>query len=92
MNTDRATTFLRVSKSSLSFAGRIKITTESNDLLRPIHDRMPVIMAKEREAAWIDPDNHHQKALLSLLKPYPAVEMDRADVTDFMHSGVNHAG
>jgi putative SOS response-associated peptidase YedK len=68
------------------------ITTESNDLLRPIHDRMPVIMAKERETAWIDPDNRHQKGLLSLLKPYPAVEMDRADMTDFMHSGVNHVG
>ena len=68
------------------------ITTESNDLLRPIHDRMPVIMSKERETAWIDPDNRHQKGLLSLLKPYPAVEMDRADMTDFMHSGVNHVG
>ena len=57
------------------------ITTEPNYLLRPIHDRMPVIVPKEQEAAWIDPDNHNQKGLLSILKPYPAVEMDMSNVT-----------
>jgi putative SOS response-associated peptidase YedK len=51
------------------------ITTEPNELIRPIHDRMPVIVPKEREAAWIDPHNHHPKELLSLLKPYPSDEM-----------------
>ena len=55
------------------------ITTEPNDLLRPIHDRMPVIVPKEQEAAWIDPDNHNQKELLSILKPYQAVEMDMSE-------------
>jgi putative SOS response-associated peptidase YedK len=57
------------------------ITTEPNDLLRPIHDRMPVIVPKEKEAAWIDPDNHNQKGLLSILKPYPALDMDMSNVT-----------
>jgi putative SOS response-associated peptidase YedK len=51
------------------------ITTESNELIRHIHDRMPVIVPKDREAFWIDPDNHHQKELLSMLKPYPSDEM-----------------
>jgi len=51
------------------------ITTEPNDLLRPIHDRMPVIVQKGQEAAWIDPNNHNQKELLSILKPYPSDEM-----------------
>jgi putative SOS response-associated peptidase YedK len=36
---------------------------------------MPVIVEKEREVAWIDPDNQNQKELLSILKPYPAEEM-----------------
>jgi len=56
------------------------ITTEPNDLLRPIHDRMPVIVPKEQEEAWIDPDNHNQKALLFILKPYPSDEMTMSQV------------
>ena len=56
------------------------ITTEPNDLLRPIHDRMPVIVPKEQEAVWIDPDNHNQKELLSILKPYPSDEMAMSEV------------
>jgi len=51
------------------------ITTEANELIQPIHDRMPVILPKEREASWMDPENRDAKALLSLLKPYPAAEM-----------------
>ena len=42
---------------------------------------MPVIVPKEQEAAWIDPGNRNQKELLSILKPYPAVEMDMSNVT-----------
>jgi len=56
------------------------ITTEPNDLLRPIHDRMPVIVQKDREAIWIDPDNHNQKELLSILKPYSSNEMTMSEV------------
>ena len=51
------------------------ITTEANELIQPIHDRMPVILPKEREVAWMDPENRDEKALLSLLKPYPPDEM-----------------
>ena len=56
------------------------ITTEPNELMRPIHDRMPVIVPKEQEAAWIDPDNRNQKELLSILKPYPWDEMTMSQV------------
>ncbi|MBN1548202.1 MAG: SOS response-associated peptidase [Syntrophaceae bacterium] len=47
------------------------ITTDANDLISPIHDRMPVIVPKTDEAAWIDPDNQDRAGLLSILKPYP---------------------
>lgn len=56
------------------------ITTTANDIMRPIHDRMPVIVEREREAAWIDPDNHDWKELLSILNPYPSAEMDMSAV------------
>jgi putative SOS response-associated peptidase YedK len=51
------------------------ITTDANDLIRPIHDRMPVILPQEKEAAWLDSRNGNLAALSSLLKPYPADEM-----------------
>jgi putative SOS response-associated peptidase YedK len=63
------------------------ITTESNELIRPIHDRMPVIVPKDREAFWMDPDNRNQKALLSLLKPFPSEEMRMSEVDAGMLQG-----
>lgn len=56
------------------------ITTESNELIRPVHDRMPVIVPKDKEALWLDPDNRHQKELLSILKPYPSDKMQVSQV------------
>ena len=51
------------------------ITTGPNELMRPIHDRMPVILPKEWEAAWVDPENRNPEGLLALLKPYPSEAM-----------------
>ena len=62
------------------------ITTEPNEIMLPIHDRMPVIVRKEQEAAWIDPDNHNQKGLLSILKPYPAVDMEVSEAIMLSHN------
>lgn len=52
------------------------ITTNANGLIEPIHDRMPVIVPKTDEAAWIDPNNQDSAGLLAILKPYPADLMD----------------
>jgi putative SOS response-associated peptidase YedK len=51
------------------------ITTNPNDLVRPLHDRMPVIVPKDKETLWIDPAVTDQRALATILKPYPAEEM-----------------
>jgi putative SOS response-associated peptidase YedK len=51
------------------------ITTQPNELVRSIHDRMPVIVPKDKERPWIDPLNRNREMLLSLLKPYPPDEM-----------------
>ena len=50
------------------------VTTEANALLRPIHDRMPVILAPAAYASWLDPATPLPDAL-ALLKPYPAEAM-----------------
>jgi putative SOS response-associated peptidase YedK len=62
------------------------LTTEPNELIKPIHDRMPVMVPKEREAFWIDPDNQNQKDLLSILKPYPSEEMEMSEASIFFRS------
>ena len=54
------------------------ITTVANELLRPVHDRMPVIVPKGKESLWIDTNFHDQGELMSILKPYPAEEMKMA--------------
>jgi putative SOS response-associated peptidase YedK len=52
------------------------ITTESNELIKPIHDRMPVIVPIDYELNWINTENANRKELLSILKPYPPEEME----------------
>lgn len=51
------------------------ITTAPNRLMQDIHDRMPVILRREDEAAWLDRNNRNVEGLMSLLKPYAAEEM-----------------
>jgi putative SOS response-associated peptidase YedK len=55
------------------------ITTAPNDIIRPIHDRMPVMVRKEFEDFWMDPHACNQKELLSILKPYPTEEMEASE-------------
>jgi putative SOS response-associated peptidase YedK len=46
------------------------LTTDANDLMRPIHDRMPVIISPADYACWLDPTNEKPDDLLPLLQPY----------------------
>ena len=45
------------------------ITTEPNGLLRPIHNRMPVILPREVEEAWLDEGLREPAALHQMLVP-----------------------
>jgi putative SOS response-associated peptidase YedK len=47
------------------------VTTDANELVAPLHDRMPVVIAPERFAEWLDPQTPQEK-LKQLLRPYPA--------------------
>lgn len=50
------------------------ITTDANELVRSIHDRMPVILPPEAYNLWLSPDTEIE-LLQSLLQPYRASEM-----------------
>ncbi len=45
------------------------ITTAANGTMRPIHDRMPVILPSEVWAEWLDPANRDREHLQRLLVP-----------------------
>jgi putative SOS response-associated peptidase YedK len=48
------------------------ITTAANELMMPIHDRMPVILAPNDYGAWLDPGNPDVDGLRALLGPAAA--------------------
>ena len=65
------------------------ITTSANDLVAPLHDRMPVILRPEDEEAWLDPDLDEPRAALTLLHPYPADAMDAYPVSPAVNNARN---
>ncbi|MCF8033405.1 MAG: SOS response-associated peptidase [Desulfarculaceae bacterium] len=64
------------------------ITTQANQLVKPIHDRMPVMLARSDEDAWLDPASPAE-ALEGLLKPYPAQAMGSRAVSARLNSPAN---
>jgi len=57
------------------------ITTEPNRLVASLHDRMPAILPRGKEGAWLRPSPITPADLPSLLAPYPAGEMDAYPVS-----------
>ena len=60
------------------------VTTEPNDLIRPIHDRMPVLLAVEHESDWLDPERPADE-LLSLLVPAADNALIAREVSDLVN-------
>ena len=63
------------------------ITTEANSFMKPIHNRMPVILEREIEKTWLLSKNPDE--ILQLLKPYLSVEMDAYPVSKLVNSTRN---
>jgi putative SOS response-associated peptidase YedK len=65
------------------------ITTSPNEVVAPIHDRMPAIIDRADIDAWLDP-NSLMATALSLLKPYRAEAMQSAPVRPLVNSVKNN--
>lgn len=52
------------------------ITTDANELLQPIHERMPVILQERDYEKWLDPQLQNTELLQELLQPYPPDKMN----------------
>jgi putative SOS response-associated peptidase YedK len=56
------------------------ITTEPNELVGRFHHRMPVILHREDEDTWVNPDTTEPEHLQPLLRPYPPDLMEEWEV------------
>lgn len=65
------------------------VTSEPNELLEPIHNRMPVIIKPDDRDIWLDPDEHDPSRLTPLLAPYPSGELDAWEVSKEVNSPGN---
>ena len=65
------------------------ITTEPNELTRDIHNRMPVILARDDHATWLDPELTDPDDVQSLLRPYPADHMEAYPVSTRVNRASN---
>ncbi len=62
------------------------LTTEPNELMEPIHDRMPVILDQQDEAEWLSPEITDPAQLERLYRPYPTEAMQRWPVNQAVNS------
>ncbi len=65
------------------------ITTTPNELMAPIHNRMPVILPHDAYAQWLDPRPLSPANLNPLLVPYPAGEMNAFPISTMINSPFN---
>lgn len=64
------------------------VTTEPNELVKPVHDRMPVILPAEAVKTWLGSDASPE-TLKGLLRPYPAKCMRAELVSSRVNSARN---
>ena len=57
------------------------ITTSPNREMKDIHDRMPVILHRDDEPAWLDPTRDDRQAIEPLLQPYEDGGLDVFEVS-----------
>lgn len=67
------------------------ITTQPNELMAALHDRMPVILPQGDHAVWIDPAHGSDDTIMALLRPYHAAAMTAYPVSPLVNSPRNDA-
>lgn len=65
------------------------LTTSSNELIKPLHDRMPVILDPQYKDIWLDSELADPEQLKPLFKPYPSGQMEMYPVSDLVNSPKN---
>ena len=67
------------------------LTTSANSFMKEIHDRMPVILSRQDENEWLDPEVHEQSRIAQLLKPCPSLWLTAIEVSPLVNSAKNNS-
>lgn len=67
------------------------ITTEANEIMQPIHERMPVILKESEFDVWLDPRIQEPILLKQYLKPFPSEELETYPVSTFVNKPANNS-
>jgi putative SOS response-associated peptidase YedK len=62
------------------------LTTDTNEIMSALHDRMPVIIPPDKYSLWLDPAQHDGKKLSGLLRPFDSGEMAAYPVSTFVNN------
>jgi putative SOS response-associated peptidase YedK len=65
------------------------VTTQPNELMQVIHNRMPVILPPQAYSLWVNPAEPPLSKLTELLLPYPSSEMIAYPVSTMVNSPAN---
>ena len=65
------------------------ITTEPNQLMKPLHHRMPVILKKENEGKWLQEIEISEAQ--AMLEPYPLEDLEAYPVSTLVNSPRNNS-
>ena len=63
------------------------ITTEANGVMRPVHDRMPVLIPQEAMADWLQSEDNH--VLDALMRPAADDSIEAARVSSYVNNAHN---
>jgi putative SOS response-associated peptidase YedK len=67
------------------------ITTTPNELMKPIHDRMPAIVPEDEQRRWLGPGEAKPEELAECLRPYPAEKMEAVPVSRVVNNPKNES-
>lgn len=70
-------------------AGYALLTTGPNELMKPIHDRMPVILSTDRAKAWLQPGALENEQIAAFCTSYKADEMRADEVSRIVNNARN---
>src|SRR5690606_3633370 len=77
-------TFITSSNEKVHTVGII--TTEANTWMKPLHERMPVILDEAQELLWLNPSIQDESMLANVLLPHPKDDMYKYPVSKQINS------
>lgn len=68
------------------------MTTDSNELIMPIHERMPVIIPPKKFSVWLDPAVHDEKVLSEMLRHCASSDITAYAISTLLNSPKKRRG